>query len=295
MNRHIAAALGLLAVLPASARASIKVDAAAQRAGGVVVQPLAAARFAPYRTGYGVVLDPGPLIALRNRIVAARATGRFSAQSLARARQLYGASHNIAMATLQAAQARDATARATEDSLISRARVDWGAALGAALVDGGSSMAALNDGKRSLIETAVTGAPFNPPATAQGETAEGTKISLRLIGRATHLPSGLIGQGFYYAGPADLSVGLPVSVTMAEGPHRAGVAVPATALIYRSGHKFVFRETGPDQFDMVAITGAIRMGGSGGATRYFVATGLQPGQKIVVSGAGVMLSAAPKH
>jgi tetrahydromethanopterin S-methyltransferase subunit F len=295
VNRHIALALALLLVVPAGARASIKVSAVAQRASGILVQTLAAAKIAPYRNAYGIVLDPGPLIALRNRIVAAQATGRFSAQSLARAKQLYAANHNIAMATLQAAQAHNATAHATEYSLESRARVDWGAALGAALIEGGSPMGTLNEGKISLIEAVVTGAPFKPSTTAQGETAEGTRISLQLIGRATRLPSGLIGQGLYYAGPTDLSVGSPVSVRMTTGPLRAGVEIPATAIIYRHGHKFVFRETTPDQFDMVEVSGVIRMDGSGGATRYFVGMGLQPGQTIVVHGAGVLLSAAPKH
>lgn len=295
MIRPIAAVFALLLAVPAGARASIQVDAAAQRAGGVVVQPLSAVRFASYRTAYGVVLDPGPLISLRNQIVAAQANARFSMQSLARAEQLYGANHNIAMAALQAAQAHDAAARTTEASLVNRARADWGAALGSALTEGRSPMGALNDGKNSLVEAAVTGALVKPPARAQGQTAEGAKINLRLIGPATHLPSGLIGQGLYYMGPSDLSVGLPISVKLAAGPLRAGVAVPATAIIYRHGRKFVFREIKPGQFDMVRIGAVSRMGGSDGATRYFVATGLQPGQEIVVQGAGVLLSAAPTH
>jgi hypothetical protein len=295
VNRHIVLALALLFVMPAGARASIKVNAVAQRASGIVVQTLAASKVAPYRNAYGIVLDPGPLIALRNRIVAAQATGRFSAQSLARAKQLYAANHNIAMATLQAAQAHNATAHATEQSLESQARVDWGSALGAALIGGGSLMGSVNKGKISLIEAVVTGATFKPSAAAQGETAEGTRISLRLIGRATRLPSGLIGQGLYYAGPTDLPVGSPVSVRITTGPFGAGVEIPATAIIYQQGHKFVFRETTPDQFDMVEVSRVIRMDGSGGATRYFVGTGLQPGQTIVVHGAGALLSAAPKH
>lgn len=275
--------------------ASIKVDPAAQRAGGVVVRTLAPVRFAPRRAAYGVVLDPGPLIALRNQIVAAQASGKFAAQSLARAQRLYHASHNIAMAKLESAEAGYATADAHAIALIAKARADWGAALGAVLIDGGSVIQALSDGKSSLIEAAVTGRPLDPPGAATGRTAEGAPIMLRLIGIAAHLPSGVVGQGLYYAGPAGMSVGLPLSLMLPDGLARAGVAVPPKAILYLRGHKFVFREVAADRFALVRVSDVLQMRRRGDAARYFVGKGLQPGDRVAVAGAGVLLSAAPRR
>ncbi|MBU6358272.1 MAG: hypothetical protein KJS79_16315 [Rhodospirillales bacterium] len=272
--------------------ASIKVEPAAQEASGIVVQKLAAVTFTPHRSAYGVVLDPGPLIALRGQIVAAQVSRRFAAQSLARAQLLYGTNHNIAMAALQGAEERYATADANEIALVAKARADWGAQLGSALVKGEPIIQALSDGKVSLIEAAVTGKPLDPPASASGRVSGGARITLRRVGTAARVPSGLVGQGFYYAGPANLSVGLPLSLMLPEGPAQAGVAVPPQAILYLQGHKSVFREVAPSRFAMVQVSDVSPMREPGDPPRYFIGKGLHPGNQVVVEGAGVLLSAA---
>jgi hypothetical protein len=97
--------------------APITVDSSDQHAAGIVVRRLNPVTFTPHRSAYGVVLDPGPLIALRSQIVAAQVSRRFAAQSLARAQLLYRTNHNIAMAALQGAEERYATADANEVAL----------------------------------------------------------------------------------------------------------------------------------------------------------------------------------
>ncbi|MDX5929397.1 efflux RND transporter periplasmic adaptor subunit [Acidiphilium acidophilum] len=272
--------------------AFIKVDPAAQQASGIEVQKLAAVVFTPSRAAYGVVLDPGPLIALRSQIVSAQVARRYAAQSLSRAQLLYRTSHNIAMAALQGAEAQYATANANELALTAKARTDWGAALSTLLVRGGQFIQALSDGKASLIEAAVTGRYLDPPTSASGRVSGGARITLRLIGVASHVPSGLVGQGFYYAGPADLSSGLPLSLMLPEGSAQAGVAVPPKAILYLQGHKSVFREVAPSRFTMVQISNVLPMRQPGDASRYFVGKGLHSGDQVVVEGAGVLLSAA---
>jgi hypothetical protein len=272
--------------------APITVDSSDQHAAGIVVRRLNPVTFTPHRSAYGVVLDPGPLIALRSQIVAAQVSRRFAAQSLARAQLLYRTNHNIAMAALQGAEERYATADANEVALVAKARADWGAQLGSALAKGEPIIQALSDGKASLIEAAVTGKPLDPPASASGRVSGGARISLRRIGTAARVPSGLVGQGFYYAGPANLPVGLPLSLMLPEGPAQAGVAVPPKAILYLQGHKSVFREVAPSRFAMVRVSDVAPMHEPGDPPRYFIGKGLHPGNQVVVQGAGVLLSAA---
>lgn len=278
--------------------ATVIVNAAAQQAGGIVVRRLPPATFTPQRAAYGVVLDPGTLIALRGQIVAAQTSRQLAAQSLARAQRLYHASHNIAMAALQNAEASYATADAREVALAAKARVDWGAQLGVALTKGGPIIQALSNGRSSLVEAVVTGRSIMPPPTAAGRSVGGDRITLRLVGTASHAPTGLVGQGFYYAGPANLSIGLPLSLRLPTGAARTGVAVPVKAILYLEGHKSVFREVAPNRFVLTWISGVAPMHKPGDPPRYFVGKGLKPGDRVAVDGAGVLLSGAhtgPAH
>ena len=293
-NMVIGLAFCLVALGSHANAASFKVDPAAQQAGGVVVQTLSAVQSTPSRNADGLVLDPGTLIALRSQIQAAQAGKTVAAQALSRARQLYRAGHNIAMAQLQRAEAANATAAARTDALSAKARAAWGPVLGKAVINGAPIIQALSKVKEALIEVAVTGPRLKPPTSALARVGDARPVQLHYIGPASRVPSGIIGQGFYYRGPASLPIGLPLSVRLAAGSAQTGVVVPATAILYLRGQKFVVREIAANQFALVPISAVWPIHRRGQPMRDFIGKGLQPGDQVVVAGAGVMLSAAPQ-
>jgi cobalt-zinc-cadmium efflux system membrane fusion protein len=63
--------------------------------------------------------------------------------------------------------------------------------------------------------------------------------------------------------------------------------VPAAAVVWRNADALVFRAVAENKFEPVPIaTGSSIKGG------YFVASGLKPGERVVVRGAGLLLGAA---
>ena len=292
-NKIIGLAFCVAALGSHANAAPFKVDPAAQQDGGVVVQTLTAVQSAPTRSADGLVLDPGRLIGLRSQIQVAQAGKTVAAQALGRAQQLYRAGHNIAMAQLQRSEAANATATARTDALIAKARADWGPVLGKAIISGAPILQALSKGQSVLIEVAVAGPRLKPPTSAMAR-GDGGLVRLHYIGTASRLPSGIIGQGFYYRGPAGLPIGLPLSVRLAAGAAQLGVVVPAKAILYLRGQKFVVREIAANQFALVPISAVWPIHRRGPVIRDFVGKGLQPGDRVVVAGAGVMLSATPQ-
>lgn len=290
MRRQVLAAF--LTMIPVFARAqTVNIDPRAAHDGGVKVASLPLVRFAPARSGYGMVGDTAGLIALRGALLEAAAHERLTRATLTRAAQLYHAGRNVSVASLEQAQAAQASAEARLATLRARLISEYGAALADQLARSSGPGMALVLGKASLIEVSVA-APILPsvPAQATARSDHGPAVALTLIGPAGHVPTGLVSQGLYYLGPL-LPAGMPLAVRLPIGPSRAGYIVPRSALIYRDHHPAFFQETAPGRFAITSLATAAVVRSDGCLRGYFIRHALLPhGGPIAVAGAGLLLS-----
>ena len=284
-----------IALLPLAASAqsvtisSVTISAKAARDGGVKTVHLPLIRHAPSRAAYGVVESPAALLSLRASVIEAAATRRLAEANLKRTSQLYHAAHNVSVASLEQAQAAEAVAAARLAALKANAAATYGSSLGDALLAKDGPMAALVAGKASLIEVSVAAPELaKPPVQATARIEQGKPMPLQLIGAAGQVPLGMLGQGFYYAGPA-LPSGTPLAVSLPAGAAQKGYAVPLSALIYQDRGALMFIETQPGSFTMVKVPMGVKLKRGG----YFVPERVIPhGAAVATQGAGLLLSIA---
>lgn len=288
---------------------TVTLDARATSAGGIRTMALQQIQRSPQTAAFGIVLDPGSLITLSAQIAAAR--GKLAAadaatvlarSQAARAAYLYGAQHNISQAAfeaakshLQVAQAVQASAEAQLGELVARARTDWGARLGAAAGAAVAPLPQLESGAEQIVEVSLPfGQSLPAAATAsQASTPDGKRVKLRLIGPAPRAAAGVAGPSLYYlmASRDSAPIGTPLTVAL-DGPQTvSGVVVPVSAVVWHDGQALVYRQSGSDTFTPVELSHPTQTGEG-----YFVAGGegaaLQPGQRIVITGAALVFSAS---
>ena len=304
-----AAAIASAGTAGAQPLSTVMLGSKALSAGGIQAVALQRTRRAPSVAAFGVVLDPGPLISLsaqiaaaRGTLAAARATTTLQRSEAARAAELYRSQHNISQAAFQAAQsqllvaqANQASAQARLGELLARARNDWGARLGSAAASGTAPLPELERGAEQIVEVSLPLGQSLPPASThpRASTPDGKRVALRLVGRAPRAVAGVAGPSLYYlmATQDSAPIGTPLTVALSGHGTVAGVLIPASAVVWHDGQALVYRQGAPGTFVPVAVPTLTRAGGG-----YFVAeasdAALQPGQRIVVSGAALLFSAS---
>ena len=304
-----AAAIASAGTAGAQPLSTVMLGSKALSAGGIQAVALQRTRRAPSVAAFGVVLDPGPLISLsaqiaaaRGTLAAARATTTLQRSEAARAAELYRSQHNISQAAFQAAQsqllvaqANQASAQARLGELLARARNDWGARLGSAAASGTAPLPELERGAEQIVEVSLPLGQSLPPASThpRASTPDGKRVALRLVGRAPRAVAGVAGPSLYYlmATQDSAPIGTPLTVALSGHGTVAGVLIPASAVVWHDGQALVYRQGAPGTFVAVAVPTLTRAGGG-----YFVAeasdAALQPGQRIVVSGAALLFSAS---
>lgn len=304
----LAVAMGANLAL-AGGLAAITLDAKAISAGQIRVARLKRINASPRISAYGFVLDPGPLVTLMADVVAARGAAAAAGARAALARSeahravhLYRAQHNISQAALQSAQsslavaeADHATATARLAQLRMKMLADWGPKLGADALSGRAPLSRLEDGVAELVEVSLPLGQALPklPVEASATTPSGKAVQLRLISRAPRVAAGVAGESFFYlmASRASAPIGTPLSVTLSTSCGESGVFVPRSAVMWRQGEPFAFRENTPDSFVPVSIRGAFVVDDG-----YFVpkgaGTSLHPGDRVVIDGTALLYSTA---
>ena len=289
----IAASLSLVcsaAVVHAEAPRNVTVDTATMSSGLIKTSVLHLETRHPVSVAYGMVIDPTPVITLRHRIISARAKLTLDDANLARAQKLYRSGGNVSKASLQQIQATTAIAQGHLEELLARAKVRYGTALGAVIADKGASFRKISD-VGSLVSVVQAGAVRAIPPPASARAPDGSRIMLRPIGSAGRIPKGLLGQAFFYSGPA-LAVGTPLTVTLREPSAITGYEVPAAALVWHDNGPFVFVRTGASRFTMYRVTTAHKLRRTGAISGFFVPGADLPAHPaIVTSGAGLLNSA----
>ncbi len=280
----------------------VTIDPAARKESGIEVSALTAATRRVETVAYGSVMDLQPLVDLRARYAAAVADVEASEANVAaasaeyrRLRALYEDDRNASLKAYQAAQAtyrsdaaRAVAAKRAVENVRASLRQQWGGTLEQWVV-AGDSPRLQRLLKREEILVRITLAPDSrgkAPASIQIAAADNERHRARLVSRSPRTDPALQGNAYLYRSAAALAAGTGVVAYLpASGTAMKGTAIPASAIVWYGGRPWIYVETAPQQFARRPVPEPFP--GAGG---YFVAEGIRPGERAVVSGAGLLLS-----
>jgi hypothetical protein len=234
---------------------------------------------APYSVqirAYGSVLELQSFIDLGNMLAAAKAQRAIAEAKLAasrtafdRTQTLYRDNQNLSRAELQAAEATfrsdEAAAHAAQvqaENAVASAYQAWGPVLGESLTANTSLAQELIQHKRLLIQVTlplgVAPTLLESQPTASIETAMGRQIHIRFLSSAVRTDPRIQGASFFYTAIATTTLlsGMNVTVLLSAGQPVAGVAIPASAVVWLQGRAWVYLQTGQNAFTRQEISTA---------------------------------------
>ncbi|MBD9358112.1 efflux RND transporter periplasmic adaptor subunit [Methylomonas albis] len=283
----------------------LQLDQTGQRLAGIQTQTLTAVQQTPEFAAYGTVLNPEPLLNIRQQFLAASAQqdsakARYSeaAQNLNRTRDLH--QHDIVstrrlqeqQAIWQADKANLASNSYQQQLIAANSRLLWGDTLSNWFTK------AQDKNAIQLLEHRAQLLQITLPANSQLDPSVNV-IHIHERGlRQAALPAILISsapqvdpvsQGpryFFKCADCRLPFGTHITAWIPEGGRAdSGVTIPQSALIWHLGQAFAFIKTDANHFSRCALNHY-----SGNSQGYFVADGLPPGAEIVTTGAQTLLS-----
>lgn len=277
---------------PPTAAAVPALSARQQQAVGIsVARPVRSAAPQPIRA-YGLVLDPAALAADAGRLDSTAANARASSAQVGRLQGLYRNQAEASLKSLQAAQAQDYEAQAQAQAAAAAFAQQWGplAKLPAAARRG--TVAAVLSGRSLLLRADLPGRHSlgAMPREALLEV-DGVKVPARVLGLLAHTAElqslGLLLQ--VERAPPGLGPGARVPV-MLQGAPRAGLLVPAGAVLYGEQGAYVYRQLADKDQDgrmhyAPAKVELLEPQGDG-----WLVQGVDEDDRIVVDGAGVLWS-----
>lgn len=245
----------------------------------------------PEVQAYGRVLDAAPLGDAMAGWRAAQVVSRTAESELSRVRLLARDAQNASVRALEGARA--AAARAGAD--LERAEVRVITLVGPALATNPqlpSIVRRITRREAALIRVDVPGGgpPPDPDRGAHllAYPERNRELAARFVGPAPNADPWLQGFGLLFLvekNPPPVGTRISATVRVA-GKTKSGVDVPAEALVRDAGGLFVFVAGEPGQFLRRRVVVHARTRG-----RWFVEDGLAVGERVVVSGAGELLSA----
>lgn len=258
---------------------------------GIATAPVVAAQYSGQATGYGVVTALDAIAQANSDFLTAQATAAQSRAAAARARSLAtGEDAAISREAMELAQSKAAADAAALD--LARRKTEAAFGLHSPWRNGAerqAMMARLASGEAVLVRVTfpigVLGkqAPASLRVTRLGNDPK--SWSTTTLWDAPADPT-VPGRSLYaVVENSDLAQNERVTAAIATGPAQSGVVVPAAALVYGESEAWAYRQAGADRFLRVRIDTA-RPSGDG----YFVSAGLKAGDRVVVSGSGLLLA-----
>ena len=288
--------LALAGATPAmGAPPTVSLPATAQRKLGVISQPAPAARHAGVSTAFARVLDPVPLATLDADLIAAVASAQASKAEANRTRTLAAADATVSAKAAEAAAAQARSDAAKVALLRRRLGLEWGTAF-MAMTDGRRAdlLSRVAAGRAALVRIdAASGTTGGQGVTL--DLGPDGKASVQVLGAARTGDARLMSVGLLgvVSGPqaTRLGAGMTVPATLAVGDGQAGVLIPRGAVIRSGGETVAYVRKDADRFERRTLGGVAADAGG-----LFVASGVRPGEPVVVSGAAALhaAEAAPK-
>lgn len=280
----------------------VTLAAAIQTQSGIRTAPLSAANDQAETPAYGTVLDLQPMLDLRARYFsaradadAARATGAASRQEYERSRLLYQDDQNVSLKTYQTAQAayRSDQARADAAALNAQnisaaARQQFGATLARwMLAPRSPEFARLVNRQEVLLRvTLPLDEGWEAPARIQIDANLKRRLPADLISPSPQSDPAIQGNAFIYRTATPLAAGSRIAAYLPTAQRATrGIRIPADAIVWYGGQPWVYVKLSPDRFGRYPVAQQAPMQGG-----FFVTQGFQPGLRVVVSGAQLLLS-----
>lgn len=292
---------------------SVKPAHAAQPLGnlaGIATAALQAANRPPEFSAYGIVVNPEPLVGLRQQVLgiaaqqaAAEARYREADHNLTRTRNLHQ-QDIVSTRRLQEQQAQWQHDKANlaagayqQQALLAASRLQWGDTLTEWFSQNGNRQAEnLLQHRSQLVQITLPAEKSLPPDTREITIApQGRReqsIGARLVSAAPQVDPVSQGQRYFFQTQGSaLPYGSRVNAWITEGaPNQGGVVIPESAVVWHLGQAFVYIESEPGEFKRRLLQDL-----QSGVNGYFAATGFQAGETIVVSGAQTLLSQELKN
>jgi hypothetical protein len=290
---------------PSLPAGTVRLTAARQQAGGLVVEPLRAVTFQPEAAAYGKVLDIQPLLELRVRYRAAEAEAEVAKAALELARKNHGRLSTLhredivagrelmqAETRMHTDRAREAAARRLLGQIREEARQAWGDALTRLALDGDAPLFEQLVSHRRLLLLVVL-----PPGVS---LAEGTArlyvnrdpdraqaVAAERVSPAPRTDDLVQGESwFFHAAGEKLRSGMRVHAWVPlGGGAEAGVVLPLSAVVWHAGKPWAYRQVDGETYARVEIVNQ-RDYGSG----WFVENGFAAGERVVTTGGQMLLS-----
>ena len=272
---------------------------------GIKTLILTAAEYNPEIISYGMVTNIQPLLEIRSRYFAAkanyiRAKAEFSQaeKNITRLRNLH---QNEAISTrkLQNQQASwqslKANLEATEQHLQSVRNaiiLNWGQQLSTWIVTTDSPQLKQLLNRKLTLLTIIF--PANNKLPEQQNSIFIQRAGLRNLAQTAQLldiapATDLRSQGdsfFFLTQAKKLRSGMNLTAWIPlETNRQIGVLIPASSVIWHLGQAYIYIQSGNGQFTRHLLKNPLASDNG-----YFVAQGLSPGEKLVISGAQMLLS-----
>lgn len=280
----------------------VTLDATTVARGGIVVAPLASTSQAQQKQAFANVTDLRELLDTQKIYLSARADAERANADLTvtgreyeRLRVLNDDHKNVSDKAVEAAYAAFRTAQANAGAANNATRVayataqqQWGVAL-AQRITSVSGLTPFITLEQVVLQVSL---PADASAIAPPQllvsVPDGRLVQARLLGPASRTDPKLQGRVFLYVAPgasAGLTPGMNVQVYLASGNATAGVLIPTSAVIWTQGTSCVYIEGEPGRFARRAVPLD-----SPAQAGWFVTSGFAPGERVVVSGAQLLLS-----
>lgn len=280
----------------------ILAPAAAQKAGGLEVRALEAGATALSTQALATVLPLQPLLEQRRGLLTASLDARRAALASDAARLearrlalLHADDRLVSDKALETAQ----TSAATEGANLAAARdqtalttatlaAQWGPVVAGWIAHDSVQLRDLVAGRTVLLQVSpISGAPATRPSRVDILLASGAILRATIVSAAAQSDPKFQNPSYYAIAPASpaLMPGVSLTASLPSGASLQGVAVPDEAVVRADGRAFVYVATGAGEFVRRPIVTDTPT-----ASGWLVRQGLDPGTRVVVRGAQLLLS-----
>ncbi len=284
---------------------TVFLSAKAQSVSGLQTMTLTPASHHAEFMAYGVAVNIQALVELRHRYLLALterdgAMARFkqAEQNIKRQQDLYrdGASSQrnlqVQHAQWQTDKAQLGASTVQSQAIADEARLNWGKKLADwALAKDADALSAFLSGRLSLLQITL---PVNKQLAntiqsidveASGNRSAAAKAEL--ISAAVHTDNTAQGESYFFqADGGHIRAGMRIAAWIPEpGVTRSGVIIPKSALIWHLDQSFVYIKTAAEQFSRRTLEQLSATSGG-----YFVGSGINAGESLVITGAQTLLS-----
>ncbi len=292
-------------------RPVVRIPAQSQKAAGIEVQALKAAKRDAAYEAYGIVVNLQPLAELRGRYLAAVSESRATRATLAgaesesrRMESLYRDDRNVSEQAMKSAQARYQTElarQAASDQVVASVRDAirgaWGEAVTRWAVDPDSpTMRALLGQTAFLVQIVF---PYNLPRSALREKVAVAPAMARdraqpasFVAGSPQIDPAFPGETYFYlVNGVGLRSGMRVVARIRQGGAPLnGVVVPASAVVWHAGKSWAYVKDDEQTFARFEVSTADEFEGG-----WFNIAGFDADDEVVVSGAQLLLSEELKY